>query len=152
MNERWRPRVTVAGVIERDGRYLLVAERQGDRLLLNQPAGHWEMGENLLDAVRREVLEETGWPFTPHHIVGLYRWDAPSGETFLRLAIAGSIDLDAPRGPLDSPIVDTLWLSADDLEQRAHELRSPLVARCIQDHRSGHIHSLALLHDLVHPL
>ncbi len=152
MKPRWCPRVTVAGVVEHDGRYLLVAERHQGRILLNQPAGHWEPGEHLLAAVRREVLEETGWPFTPRHLVGLYRWDAPSGDTFLRLAVAGTVDLEQPRTPLDDPIIDTLWLTTEEVARRHHQLRSPLVLRCLQDHRQGRAFPLELITDLNHPL
>ncbi len=148
MSARWRPRVTVAGIVCHAGRYLLVEERPHGQACLNQPAGHWEPGETLLEAVCREVREETGWPFRPQALVGLYRWDAPSGDTFLRLAVAGTVDLEAPRGPLDAPILATHWLTPAQLERPPAPLRSPLVRRCIQDHARGRAYPLELLVDL----
>ena len=89
----WKPDVTVAAVAERDGRFLFVEERAGGRIVLNQPAGHLEDGESLLDAVVRETLEETAWAFRPQAIVGVYLWRAraPQGRTFLRVAFCGDL-------------------------------------------------------------
>ncbi len=152
MTGRWHPRITVAGVItDGEGRYLLVEESHGGGLLLNQPAGHWERGESVVQAVCREVREETGWPFAPTHLVGIYRWDAPDGLTFLRFAFAGTVDTQAPRGPLDAPIVATHWLSAEQIAAQGARMRSPLVLRCVEDHRGGRALPLEALVDLVHP-
>src|ERR1700686_411100 len=95
----WKPDVTVAAVIERSGRFLLVEERIRGRLVLNQPAGHLEDGEELLDAVIRETLEETAWQFTPEGLLGIYQWRSPRGHTTLRFAFTGSVqgsDADRP--------------------------------------------------------
>jgi 8-oxo-dGTP pyrophosphatase MutT (NUDIX family) len=133
----WKPDVTVAAVIERSGRFLLVEERIRGRLVLNQPAGHLEDGEELLDAVMRETLEETAWQFTPTALLGIYQWRSPRGHTTLRFAFTGSVQgYDADR-PLDPPIVTTHWLAPEEIAQRSARLRTPLVLRCIEDYLAG---------------
>ena len=133
----WKPDVTVAAVIERDGRYLVVEERIRGRLVLNQPAGHLEDGESLLQAVVRETLEETAWSFTPQWLLGVYQWRSPRGHSTLRFAFVGSVHaLDGAR-KLDPPVVATHWLTQDELLARSASLRTPLVLRCIDDHRRG---------------
>jgi len=133
----WKPDVTVAAVIERGGRFLLVEERIRGQLVLNQPAGHLEDGEALLDAVTRETLEETAWQFTPEALLGIYQWRSPRGHTTLRFAFTGSVQgYDAAR-PLDAPIVTTHWLAREEIAQRSARLRTPLVLRCIEDYVAG---------------
>jgi 8-oxo-dGTP pyrophosphatase MutT (NUDIX family) len=133
----WKPDVTVAAVIERDGRYLLVEERIRGRLVLNQPAGHLEDGEGLVDAVIRETLEETAWQFTPEALLGIYQWRSPRGHTTLRFAFTGSVQAYDPDRPLDPPIVTTHWLEREEIAQRSARLRTPLVLRCIEDYLAG---------------
>src|ERR1700689_5643906 len=121
----WKPDVTVAAIIERSGRFLLVEERIRGRLVLNQPPGHLEDGEALLDAVIRETLEETAWQFTPEALLGIYQWRSARGHTTLRFAFTGSVHgYDAAR-PLDPPIVTTHWLAREEIAQRAGGLRPP---------------------------
>jgi 8-oxo-dGTP pyrophosphatase MutT (NUDIX family) len=144
----WSPRVTVAAVIEQDGRYLLVQEHDGDRRVLNQPAGHLEPGESLVEAVAREVLEETARPFTPTGLIGTYRWVSPSGLTFLRFAFAGEAGEAEPGRELDPDIETTLWLPEAAIAARQAELRSPLVLRCIHDAQRGDPQPLSVLRDL----
>ena len=145
----WTPRVTVAAVVERDGRFLMVEEQTRDGLVLNQPAGHLEDGESLLDAVRREVLEETARPFEPSAVTGLYRWRHPgSGDTYLRVCFTGEVGDELPGRPLDADIERTLWLDHAALTADPRRLRSPLVMRCIDDCRAGRRHPLDLLADL----
>jgi 8-oxo-dGTP pyrophosphatase MutT (NUDIX family) len=133
----WKPDVTVAAVIERSGRFLLVEERIRGRLVLNQPAGHLEDGEALLDAVVRETLEETAWHFTPEWLLGIYQWRSARGHTTLRFAFTGTVrDFEADR-PLDPPIVTTHWFAREDIAQRAARLRTPLVLTCIEDYLAG---------------
>ena len=133
----WKPDVTVAAIIERSGRFLLVEERIRGRLVLNQPAGHLEDGEALLDAVIRETLEETAWQFTPEALLGIYQWRSARGHTTLRFAFTGSVHgYDAAR-PLDPPIVTTHWLAREEIAQRAARLRTPLVLRCVEDYLAG---------------
>lgn len=129
--------VTVAAVVERDGRHLVVEESVDGRRVYNQPAGHLEPDESLVDAVVREVLEETARPFTPDGLIGVYRWVSPGGETFIRFAFSGQVDEPEPGRALDPDIQAALWLSESDLTARADQLRSPLVLRCIRDARLG---------------
>jgi 8-oxo-dGTP pyrophosphatase MutT (NUDIX family) len=133
----WKPDVTVAAVVERDARFLLVEERIRGRLVFNQPAGHLEDGESLLQAVVREALEETAWVFLPQWLLGTYLWRSPRGHTTLRFAFCGTVsDFDAAR-TLDPPIVASHWLTRDEILARVAALRSPLVARCIEDYVRG---------------
>jgi len=133
----WKPDVTVAAVIERDARFLLVEERIRGQLVFNQPAGHVEDGESLLQAVIREALEETAWAFTPQWLLGMYLWRSARGHSTLRFTFSGTIDdFDAGR-TLDPPIVATHWLTRDEILARRRALRTPLVLRCIDDYQRG---------------
>ena len=92
MSAIWKPHVTVAALVERAGRYLLVEEETDEGIRINQPAGHWEPGERLVQAAVREALEETAHPFTPTHLVGIYNWTRPAGDiTYLRFAFGGEV-------------------------------------------------------------
>ena len=133
----WRPSVTVAAVIERGGRFLLVEERIDGRLVLNQPAGHLDPGESLVAACAREVLEETAHGFTPKYLVGIYRWHyAPKDITFLRFCFIGNV-LGVENRPLDKEIVAAHWLTLAELKTRKAEHRSPLVLKCVEDFLAG---------------
>jgi 8-oxo-dGTP pyrophosphatase MutT (NUDIX family) len=144
---RWKPNVTVAAVVERDGRYLLVEERAADgRLVLNNPAGHLDPGETLLQAVVREVLEETACVFTPSHLQGIHLAPAGSGEvTYLRFAFAGEVSEPLPGRALDATIVRTLWLTRDEIAAQRERHRSALLMRCIDDHVAGRRYPLTVL-------
>jgi 8-oxo-dGTP pyrophosphatase MutT (NUDIX family) len=138
------PEVTVAAVAEDNGRFLVVEERINRRLVINQPAGHVERGETLLQAVVREVREETAWLFAPRAFIGAYLWRNPaSGRSTLRFAFTGTVADHQPSQPLDRGIVRTHWLSQADLIQREPQLRSPLVLRCIEDYLIGALRPLA---------
>lgn len=139
---RWAPSVTVAAIIEHQGRYLLVEEHTPEGLRLNNPAGHLEQGETPLAAVVREALEETARVFTPLALLGLYlsRFVRPAtGEdvTYLRLAYCGTVGDELPGRSLDAGIVRTLWLTFDEAAAQAARLRSPQVLQCLADHRAG---------------
>jgi len=147
---RWKTSVTVAAIVERDGRYLLVEEHTLDGLLLNNPAGHLDPGESPLEAVVREALEETARTFTPRALVGVYlsraqRADPPSDVTYLRIAYSGDVSEPLPGRPLDAEIVRTLWMTPDELRAAAARHRSPLLMRCVDDHRAGKRHPLDLV-------
>jgi 8-oxo-dGTP pyrophosphatase MutT (NUDIX family) len=145
--ERWKPNVTVAALVERDGRYLLVEEASARGPVLNNPAGHLDPGESLLDAVAREVLEETARAFRPTYLVGVYLSSpAPGGLTYLRFAFAGDVGEPEPGRALDEGILRTLWLTPGEIEAEAARHRSPLLARCVADHRAGRRYPLELLH------
>ena len=151
MNTRWKPSVTVAAIIERDGRYLLVEEHTHEGLRLNNPAGHLDPGESPEQGVARETLEETAFGFRPTALVGIYlsRFQREStGEdiTYLRLAYCGELGpFDAAR-PLDAGIVRTLWMTPGELRACVDRHRSPLVLRCIEDHLAGQRFPLAAVH------
>ena len=135
---RWNPDVTVAAIVERDGRFLVVEERIKGSLVLNQPAGHLEKGETLVDAVVREAREETAWRFTPEALVGTYLWRNPDTDrTFLRFAFCGSVDDHRPDQALDTGIVRAVWLAHEQLLAQPGRMRSPLVLRCFGDFRAG---------------
>lgn len=146
MSEVWRPSVTVAAVIERRGRFLLVEEAIDGRRVLNQPAGHLDPGESLAAACRREVLEETAHHFAPRALVGVYRWHhAPKDVTFLRFCFCGDIEGFEDGRSLDRGIIAARWLSQAELLARKAEHRSPLVAKCIEDFLAGRRFPLELL-------
>jgi 8-oxo-dGTP pyrophosphatase MutT (NUDIX family) len=133
----WKPSVTVAGILERDGKFLFVEELSDDRRVLNQPAGHLDPGESLISACAREVMEETAHRFEPTTLVGVYRWHyAAKDVTFLRFCFAGKI-LGTEQRPLDKEIVGLHWLSLDELKKRSREHRSPLVLTCVEDYLAG---------------
>ena len=138
MSGVWRPSVTVAAVVERDGKFLLVEEIADGRRVLNQPAGHLDPGESLLEACVRETLEETAHAFEPAALVGIYRWHyAPADVTFLRFAFAGKATGFDPARKLDKEIVATHWLALQELTAQQAMHRSPLVARCVADYLAG---------------
>lgn len=147
--ERWKPSVTVAAVVERDGRYLLVEEQTREGLRLNNPAGHLDPGESLLEAVKREVLEETGSAFEPEALVGIYlsRFRRTDGEevTYLRVAFSGRVGERDPQLALDDGIVNVLWLTPDELRACTPRHRSPLVLQCLEDHLAGQRFPLEVL-------
>jgi len=143
---RWKPNVTVAAVIERDGKFLLVEEQTDTGLMLNQPAGHLERGETLVAAVAREALEETARPFTPSFLVGIYQWPDPAQEvTYMRFAFCGSAGEPAPGRALDSGIVRTLWMTRDEIFASRVRHRSAYVLACVDDYLAGQRHPLGLL-------
>ena len=142
MTERWKPSVTVAAIIERAGRYLLVEEHTPDGLRLNNPAGHLDPGEGPVQACVREVLEETAHRFTPTALLGIYlsRFQRPErGEdvTYLRLAFTGELGEMVAGRALDAGIVRTVWLTREEVRASCERHRSPLVWRCIEDHAAG---------------
>jgi 8-oxo-dGTP pyrophosphatase MutT (NUDIX family) len=150
----WKPSVTVAAVIERDGRFLLVEEETAEGVRLNQPAGHLDPGESLPTAAARETLEETAFAFTPKQLIGVYLWRSPpppdgNGVTYLRFAFCGELGAHDAERALDAGILRALWLTREEIAARAAEHRSPLVQRCIDDFLGGARYPLDLL--FTHP-
>jgi ADP-ribose pyrophosphatase YjhB (NUDIX family) len=150
MNDKtsqWKPNVTVAAVVERDGAFLLVEEQTAEGLYYNQPAGHLEAGESLLDAVARETLEESAWRFTPTALVGIYQYhQADSGITYLRFAFTGELADHDPGRKLDTGIVRALWMPVAEIRASRAKHRSPLLIQCVDDYLAGRRHPLDLLH------
>lgn len=140
--DRFRPSVTVAAVIARAGRYLLVEEETPEGLMLNNPAGHLELGESPIEAVVREALEETMRAFVPEAFLGVYmaRFVRPArleDVTYVRLAFSGSVGEEIAGRALDAGIHRTLWMSLGEVRASQERHRSPLVLRCIEDHAAG---------------
>ena len=134
----WKPHVTVAAVIERDGQFLLVEEETDDGIRFNQPAGHLECGEALTEAVIREVLEETAYHFVPKTLIGIYNWRNEAKDiTYLRFAFAGEIVGHEEGRSLDQGIIAARWLSLDEIRALQNRHRSPLIMRCIEDWQAG---------------
>ena len=136
--QNWLPHVVVAALVHRDGKFLLVEEHTAEGLRLNQPAGHWERGETLIDAVRREALEETAHRVEPTALLGCYTTHYPRKDiTYLRFAyICEAVGFDADR-TLDTGIVRAVWLTPEELAASPVPHRSPLVMRCVQDYLAG---------------
>jgi 8-oxo-dGTP pyrophosphatase MutT (NUDIX family) len=144
----WKPDVTVAAVVERDGLFLLVEEHTERGLLFNQPAGHLEADESIVAAAARETLEETSWEFFPEHLVGVYRWRPAGSEvTYLRFAFSGRLGRHFADRALDTGIVRAVWLSPDEIRTGRDRHRSPLVVRCMEDYLAGVRAPLGLLVD-----
>ncbi|WP_375171831.1 NUDIX hydrolase [Marinobacter sp.] len=144
----WTPHATVAVIIEDDqGRFLMVEEHSGGRVVFNQPAGHVEEDEAVLDAVRRETLEETGWEVEPEHFLGVYTYKAPSnGVTYYRFCYAARA-LHRVSEQLDTGIIAAHWLTLDAIRALGDQLRSPLVLECIEDYRNGRRYPLEVVVD-----
>ena len=148
---RWKPNVTVAAVIEREGRFLLVEEHTSGGLKLNTPAGHLDPGESPAEGCAREALEETAHHFRPTALVGVYmarfRKQVDDEDiTYMRFAFAGELGAFEPERALDTGIVRTLWLSIDEIRASTERHRSPLLLRCIEDYLAGQRHPLGLIH------
>ncbi len=155
MNTRWKPNVTVAAGIARDGKFLLVEEHTPEGLKLNNPAGHLDPGESLVDGCIRETLEETTYAFRPTALVGIYlsRAQRPSRDnaraedlTYLRFAFCGELGEVQVARQLDRGIVRTLWLTPDEIRASASRHRSPLLLRGVEDYLAGQRYPLALMH------
>ena len=155
MTERWKPRATVAAIIEQDGKFLLVEEHTPEGLRINNPAGHLDEGETLVQGCQREALEETMHLFTPTQLVGVYMArtqraaSGPEGAqdtTYLRFAFAGTLGALQAGRSLDTGIVRTLWLSPDEIRASTARHRSPLVLQCVEDYLRGQRFPLDLIH------
>jgi len=155
--ERWTPHATVATIVEKDGKFLLVEERrlingQGEfGIVYNQPAGHVDEGESIMAAAIRETLEETRWQVKLKHLVGIYIFTAPAnGITYHRYCFAAEALMHQAESELDDGILDAKWFSWEEI-QTLNNLRSPLVKRCLQDHIDGKQYPLDLIYEHTAP-
>lgn len=151
MDTRWKPNVTVAAIIEREGRFLLVEEQTAEGLRLNNPAGHLDPAESPAQACAREALEETTHLFTPTHVVGIYlsrfqRGSTGEDITYLRLAYGGALGPVQAGCQLDSGILRTVWMTPEEIRASQDRHRSPLVLRCMEDHLAGRRFPLDLVY------
>jgi ADP-ribose pyrophosphatase YjhB (NUDIX family) len=151
MDTRWKPSVTVAAVIERNGKFLLVEEETPEGLKLNNPAGHLDPGESPAEGCAREALEETAYRFTPEALVGVYlsrMQRASTGEdvTYLRFAFCGTLGQAEAGRALDHGIVRTLWMTPEEIRASAARHRSPLLLRCMEDYLAGRRFPLSLVY------
>ena len=145
-SEIWKPNVTVAAVIERDGKFLVVEEETDDGVRFNQPAGHLDAGESLPAACARETLEETAWHFVPTALIGVYQWPRPAGDlAYLRFAFSGELGEHESGRALDDGILRALWLTPAELDALRDRHRSPLVMQCIADYLAGRRFPLDLI-------
>lgn len=150
----WQPDVTVATIVVRDGRFLCVEERADGELVINQPAGHLEPDESLVEAAVRETREETGWNVRATHMVGAYQWKAPprpgerDGRHYLRFAFAAEVVDEIPGHTLDEGIVRAVWLTPPELQELSARHRSPLVWRTAMDYLAGNRYPLSLAQQL----
>ena len=142
----WKPHITVATVVEDNGRFLMVKELKHGRAVLNQPAGHLDPNESLIDAAIRETLEETGYDVELTGVIGIYLYTAPSnGVTYQRVCFAGNATKHHAQALLDTGIIGPLWLTRDELLTQRHRWRSELTLHCIDDYLSGKLFDLSLI-------
>ena len=154
MKTSWKPSVTVAAVIEKDGRFLLVEEETNDGLKLNTPAGHLDPAESPEQGCAREALEESAYEFRPTALLGIYiarstKKSTGEDQTYVRFAFCGELGRHHPQRALDKGIVRTLWLTFDEVRESAWRHRSPLVLKCIEDYVAGVRHPLSVVY--THP-
>lgn len=148
-SQRWTPCATVAAIIEQDGRYLVVRENTRDGIRLNNPAGHLEPGESIIQACERETLEESAYQFTPTALVGIYLHrfitSNQSDVTYLRFAFAGELGVHFANRALDTGIIEAIWMTYDEIKACPEQHRTPLLMQCIDDYRNGQRYPLSML-------
>ena len=148
---QWKPSTTVGAIAENNGRFLLVEENINDKLVFNQPAGHLEHGETIIEAVKREVLEETAWEFEPEYLVGVYLYPNPNDPdiTYLRFCFYGHCSNEHKGQELDEGILRAAWLTREEIEEQRNRMRSPLVEQCIDDYLNGNRYPLDIIHHAI---
>jgi 8-oxo-dGTP pyrophosphatase MutT (NUDIX family) len=146
---QWKPNTTVAAIVEQDGKFLMVEEVTTEGIRINQPAGHLEQGETLIQAVIRETNEETAYDFTPQSLLGIYHWQRPDKEiTYLRFAYIGKLGVHRPDQKLDDGILRSVWMSVDELRASQNTHRSPQVLKCVEDYLAGQRYPLEVVNHL----
>lgn len=147
---QWKPNVTVAAIAQREDKFLIVEEDADDHIVFNQPAGHLEKGETLIEAVKREVLEETAWDFQPEAVIGLYLYPDPHMDiTYLRVCFYGICTQHYPDRKLDNGILRAIWMNKEELESQKDKMRSTMVLGCIDDFLSGKRYPLDILNHYI---
>ena len=142
-HHQWKPHVTVAAIVFENNQFLLVEEHTERGNRFNQPAGHLEDNESLIEAVIRECNEETAYTFTPQSLLGIYHWKHEHNDTtYLRFAYIGLASNHQPNQKLDDGIIRAVWMSIDTMRENAHLLRSPQVLKCAEDYLAGNIYPL----------
>ena len=145
---QWKPNVTVCAIVEDNERFLIIEENSDGAIVLNQPSGHLEENETLVEAVKREVLEETAYEFEPEYLIGTYLYYSPAAAiTYLRFCFLGKCIQHHPDKKLDDGILRAFWASRQELVNAGDKLRSPLVLRCIDDYLAGQKFDLSCLQD-----
>ena len=146
----WSPRVVVAAVIEKEDKYLVVEENIDGRTVISQPAGHLEPNESIINAVKRETLEETGWRFEPTHLVGVMHLLNPNTKRiFMRFTFTGNLLEKVPDYQLDPDIITTHWMTYDEIQSHYKTpWRGPLVMRSLDEYRAGKRYPMDLIHTL----
>lgn len=143
---QWKPHATVAAIVEQDGKFLLVEEETDRGNRFNQPAGHLEDNESLLEAVIRETLEETAYRFEPTALLGIYHWKHEHNDTtYLRFAYIGDVSQHQPQLKLDDGIIRAVWMTPDEIRAKADLMRSPQVLICIEDYLHGRRYPLSVV-------
>lgn len=143
----WHPHATVAVVVEKEGKFLLVEEESSGQVVFNQPAGHIEEDETFIEAACRETLEETAWVVEPQYFIGFYVYKGCNGATYHRACYAATALSHQSDLKLDKGIIRALWLSRDEIEQHGDKLRSPMVLKCIDDYLAGAKYPLELIYE-----
>jgi ADP-ribose pyrophosphatase YjhB (NUDIX family) len=147
--QQFKPNTTVAAIVEQTGKFLLVEEETDRGNRFNQPAGHLEDNETLIQAVIRETLEESAYEFTPESLLGVYQWKHPHNDTtYLRFAFIGKVGAHYPMQELDAGIVQAVWMSIDEIRDKQHLMRSPQVLTCIEDYLAGKRYPLEVITNL----
>jgi 8-oxo-dGTP pyrophosphatase MutT (NUDIX family) len=146
----WKPDITVAAIIERDGRFLLVEEHTEHGRRFNQPAGHLDPGESLIRAIERETLEETAYTFAPTGLLGIYQHHSGADDvTYIRFAFTGNVTGHEADRALDDEIIRAVWFTPEEIKREARRHRSPLVMRCIDDYLAGRRFPLDVLYHYI---
>ena len=143
----WHPHTTVACIVEDNGRFLMVEEKNQGQTAFNQPAGHLDENETLYEAALRETLEETAWEVKLDAFLGIYQYQSPNNDvTYIRHCFISSPVKHCPELKLDKDIIAAHWLSAEEILASDFKARSPIVGKVLQDYLAGQRYPLSLVY------